>query len=118
MNNVLDHNGYRFFQSDLIPTKRVPSYPLITMLGEQELPMQGILLYFSYDGYYVYKKYLFSDLKRKLDIVKRRKLRLNYAIPSMSGFSQAHNHEHDANGNHEDHTEGTAHTVYHQLKSS
>jgi hypothetical protein len=89
MNNVLDHNGYRFFQSDLIPTKRVPSYPLITMLGEQELPMQGILLYFSYDGYYVYKKYLFSDLKRKLDM-KRKKLRLNNCYScSMSGFSQA-----------------------------
>jgi hypothetical protein len=27
----------------------------------------------------------------------------------MSGFSQAHNHEHDANGNHEDHTESAAH---------
>jgi hypothetical protein len=26
----------------------------------------------------------------------------------MSGFSQAH-HEHDANGNHEDHTESAAH---------
>jgi hypothetical protein len=52
MNNVLDHNGYRFFQSD-IPTKRNNS-PLIMMLGEQELPMRDILLYFLYDGYYVY----------------------------------------------------------------
>jgi hypothetical protein len=25
-------------------------------------------------------------------------------------FSQAHNHEHDANGNHSDHNESTAHT--------
>jgi hypothetical protein len=50
---------------------------------------------------------------------KEKAVANNYAIPvSMSGFSQAHNHEHDANGNHEDHTEGTAHTVYHQLKSS
>jgi hypothetical protein len=30
-------------------------------------------------------------------------------LVSMSGFSQAHNHEHDANGNHEDHTESAAH---------
>jgi hypothetical protein len=88
------------------------------MLGEQELPMRGIFYCIFLWWLLCLPKYLFSDLKRKLDIVKRKKLVANNMLFLHERFFAAHNHEHDANGNHEDHTEGTAHTVYHQLKSS
>ena len=114
MNNVLDHNGYRFFQSGFDPDEKGTILSVNHDAWGTGITYAGyFLLYFSMMAIMFTKNTRFSDLKRKLDIVKKKKAKLltiMLFLVSMSGFSQAHNHEHDANGNHEDHTEGTAHT--------
>ncbi|TDE02660.1 cytochrome c biogenesis protein CcsA [Flavobacterium hiemivividum] len=114
MNNILDHKGYRFFQSSFDPDEKGTVLSvnhdywgsLITYIGY-------FLLYFAMMAIMFTKHSRFADLKRKLDVVKNKKSKLITILVlmiSMSGFAQTHNHEHDANGDHADHAENGMHT--------
>ena len=114
MNNVLDHQGYRFFQSSFDPDEKGTVLSVNHDFWGTAITYAGyFMLFFSMMAIMFTKDARFADLKRKLEVVKQKKsklLTILVFLVSMSGFSQAHNHEHDANGNHSDHNESTAHT--------
>jgi cytochrome c-type biogenesis protein CcsB len=113
MNNVLDHKGYRFFQSSFDPDEKGTVLSVNHDFWGTAITYAGyFMLFFAMMAIMFTKDARFNDLKRKLEVVKQKKSKLITILVflvSMSGFSQAHNHEHDANGNHEDHTESAAH---------
>ena len=104
MNHVLDHKGYRFFQSSFDPDEKGTVLSVnhdwwgtsITYLGY-------FLLYFGMMAIMFTKYSRFADLKRKLDIVKKKKEKLItifILFLSFNGFAQVqpehdHNHDHD-----------------------
>ena len=114
MNNVLDHKGYRFFQSSFDPDEKGTVLSVNHDFWGTAITYAGyFMLFFAMMAIMFTKDARFTDLKRKLEVVKQKKsklLTILVLLVSMSGFSQAHNHEHDANGNHEDHTESSTHT--------
>ncbi|MBC5838375.1 cytochrome c biogenesis protein CcsA [Flavobacterium muglaense] len=114
MNNVLDHRGYRFFQSSFDPDEKGTVLSVNHDFWGTGITYAGyFMLFFAMMAIMFTKHSRFTDLKRKLEVVKTKKSKLLTILVlmiSMSGFSQAHNHDHDANGNHADHAEGTAHT--------
>lgn len=114
MNNVLDYKGYRFFQSSFDPDEKGTVLSVnhdfwgtaITYLGY-------FMLFFAMMAIMFTKHSRFADIKRKLEVVKDKKAKLITILVlmiSMSGFSQAHNHDHDENGDHADHIENGTHT--------
>jgi cytochrome c-type biogenesis protein CcsB len=92
MNNILDHKGYRFFQSSFDPDEKGTVLSvnhdywgsLITYIGYS-------LLYFGLMMILFTKHSRFADLKRKLEIVKLKKSKLItilLLLLSCSVFSQ------------------------------
>src|SRR6187431_731707 len=117
MNHVLDHEGYRFFQSSFDPDEKGTVLSVnhdywgttITYLGY-------FLLFFSMIAILFTKHSRFADLKRKLDNVKDKKAKLLTILVllfSLSGFAQEHKHEHDHDHStektDESHSESTGH---------
>jgi cytochrome c-type biogenesis protein CcsB len=97
MNNVLDHKGYRFFQSGFDPDEKGTKLSVnhdfwgtwITYIGY-------FLLYFGMMAILFTKHSRFADLKRKLENVKTKKASLITVFAmmiSISGFSQNHQHK-------------------------
>lgn len=114
MNNVLDHQGYRFFQSSFDPDEKGTVLSVNHDFWGTAITYAGyFMLFFAMMAIMFTKDARFADLKRKLEVVKQKKSKLLTIIlllVGISGFSQAHNHEHDANGNHSDHNESATHT--------
>ncbi|WP_348822282.1 cytochrome c biogenesis protein CcsA [Flavobacterium aestuarii] len=114
MNHVLDHEGYRFFQSSFDPDEKGTVLSVnhdywgttITYIGY-------FMLFFSMMAIMFVKHSRFADLKRKLEVVKNKKAKLITVLMlflSISNFAQehdGHNHEHDEAGH--SHTESTGH---------
>ena len=107
MNNVLDHDGYRFFQSSFDPDEKGTVLSvnhdfwgtLLTYIGY-------FMLYFAMMAILFTKYSRFADIKRKLEVVKTKKAKLVTILVlflSFSGFAQEQEHNHD------DH-EGQAHS--------
>ncbi|KDN54592.1 cytochrome c biogenesis protein CcsA [Flavobacterium seoulense] len=111
MNHVLDHKGYRFFQSSFDPDEKGTVLSVNHDFWGTNITYAGyFLLFFSLMAIMFTKHSRFADLKRKLEIVKTKKEKL---IPflvlllSLNGFAQTQEHDHDHEGhdhNHE-HTE-------------
>jgi len=98
MNNILDHGGYRFFQSGFDPDEKGTILSvnhdywgsLITYIGY-------FMLYFGMMAILFSKHSRFGDLKRYLEKVKAKKAKLLSVLVlcfGLSGFSQEH-HEGD-----------------------
>nr|WP_315158089.1 cytochrome c biogenesis protein CcsA [uncultured Flavobacterium sp.] len=117
MNHVLDHEGYRFFQSSFDPDEKGTVLSVnhdywgttITYLGY-------FMLYFAMMAIMFTKYSRFGDLKRKLEVVKNKKAKMLSVLMllfSLSGFAQEHNHDHDHDHSTEKagdaHSESTAH---------
>ena len=96
MNHVLDHKGYRFFQASFDPDEKGTILSvshdfwgtIITYIGY-------FLLFFCLMAILFVKNTRFSDLKRKLDNIEKKKAKLlTIAILfiSFNGFTQNHNH--------------------------
>ncbi len=115
MNHVLDHDGYRFFQSSFDPDEKGTVLSVnhdywgttITYLGY-------FLLFFSMIALLFTKHSRFGHIKRKLDEVKDKKAKLLTILVllfSLTGFAQEHNHEHDHSTDKagESHSENTGH---------
>ena len=94
MNNVLDHGGYRFFQSgfDSNETRTILSVnhdfwgTYITYAGY-------ILLYFGLMAILFARNTRFDDIRKRLDKLKKKKAKLMTMILlliSFSGFAQVH----------------------------
>ena len=106
MNNVLDHGGYRFFQSGFDPDEKG------TILSVNHDFVGTLLTYIGYFMLYfammaiMFTKYSrFADLKRKLEIVKSKKTKLIGVFLlffSISGMAQEHDHaDHEGHSHHE-----------------
>ncbi|WP_281239567.1 cytochrome c biogenesis protein CcsA [Flavobacterium praedii] len=99
MNHVLDHEGYRFFQSSFDPDEQGTVLSVnhdywgttITYIGY-------FMLFFSMMAIMFTKHSRFADLKRKLEVVKNKKAKLVsifVLLFSLNGFAQEHNHAAD-----------------------
>ncbi|WP_073371585.1 cytochrome c biogenesis protein CcsA [Flavobacterium fluvii] len=95
MNNILDHGGYRFFQSSFDPDEMGTVLSvnhdywgtLITYIGY-------FMLFFAMVSILFTKHSRFADLKRKLEVVKTKKanlLPLLLLFLSFGAFAQNHN---------------------------
>lgn len=107
MNNVLDHKGYRFFQSSFDPDEKGTVLSVNHDFWGTALTYAGyFMLYFAMMAIMFTKYSRFADIKRKLEVVKIKKAKLLMILMLLFSFSSfAQEQEHD----HADH-EGHAHT--------
>ncbi len=95
MNHILDHGGYRFFQSSFDPDEKGTVLSvnhdywgtLITYIGY-------FMLFFAMLAILFTKHSRFADLKRKLEVVKTKKANLLAIVVlflSFGAFAQNHN---------------------------
>lgn len=103
MNNILDHGGYRFFQSSFDPDEKGTILSvnhdfwgtLITYIGY-------IMLYFGLMAIMFSKGSRFSDLKVRLEKVKAKKAKLLTILVLCFGLSAFAQHEqHSADDGHD-----------------
>ncbi|MGC6430913.1 MAG: cytochrome c biogenesis protein CcsA [Jejuia sp.] len=104
MNNILDHRGYRFFQSGFDPDEKGTILSvnhdywgtLITYIGY-------ILLYFGLMAIMFAKGTRFWDLRKRLEKIKTKKAELLAMLLicfSLTGFAQQEQHSPDDGHNH------------------
>ena len=107
MNNVLDYDGYRFFQSGFDPDEKGTILSVNHDFWGTTLTYIGyFMLYFAMMAIMFTKYSRFADIKRKLEVVKIKKAKLLTILVLFLSFSSfAQEQEHD----HADH-EGHAHT--------
>ena len=112
MNHVLDHEGYRFFQSSFDPDEKGTVLSVNHDFWGTTITYIGyFMLFFAMLAIMFTKHSRFADLKRKLEIVKDKKSKLLTVLVllfSLNGFAQNHEgHNHAAE---EAQAETTAHT--------
>jgi len=103
MNHVLDYKGYRFFQSSFDPDEKGTVLSVNHDFWGTNITYLGyFLLYIGLMAIMFTKHSRFGDLKRKLDVVKKKKEKLITILVlmlSLSGFAQqsphVHSHDHD-----------------------
>ena len=98
MNNVLDHQGFRFFQASFDPDEQGTILSVNHDVWGTNITYAGyFLLYFGLMAILFTKHSRFADLKRKLENVKRKKSKLITMMLLMlgfGGFAQNHKHAH------------------------
>ena len=109
MNHVLDHGGYRFFQSSFDPDEKGTVLSVNHDFWGTAITYSGyFMLFFAMMAIMFTKHSRFADLKRKLEVVKNKKVTLLILLMlafSFNSFAQEHNHsEHDGHA----HTEAEA----------
>ncbi|UQD57195.1 cytochrome c biogenesis protein CcsA [Flavobacterium sp. K5-23] len=113
MNNVLDHDGYRFFQSSFDPDEKGTVLSVNHDFWGTWITYFGyFMLFFAMTAILFTKHSRFADIKRKLEVVKTKKAKLLTILVlllSFQGFSQTHDHAHDKDGGHADHKESSSH---------
>lgn len=100
MNHVLDHGGYRFFQSSFDPDEKGTVLSVNHDFWGTAITYSGyFMLFFAMMVIMFTKHSRFADLKRKLEVVKNKKATLLILLMlafSFNSFAQEHNHsEHD-----------------------
>lgn len=117
MNNVLDHKGYRFFQSSFDPDEKGTVLSVNHDFWGTALTYAGyFMLYFAMMAIMFTKYSRFADIKRKLEVVKTKKAKLLTILILMFSFNsfaqeQEHNHtEHEGHA----HTEAEAAPATHE----
>ncbi|MFH7010269.1 cytochrome c biogenesis protein CcsA [Flavobacterium sp. FlaQc-52] len=118
MNHVLDYRGYRFFQSSFDPDEKGTVLSVNHDFWGTSITYLGyFMLYFGLMVIMFTKHSRFGDLKRKLEVVKKKKEKLITILVllfSLNGFAQeaphvhtpGHTHEHNKNedpNNHANH---------------
>ncbi|PXY41255.1 cytochrome C biogenesis protein [Flavobacterium cheongpyeongense] len=110
MNHVLDHKGYRFFQSGFDPDEKGTILSVNHDFWGTSITYLGyFMLYFGLMAIMFTKGSRFTDLKRKLEKVKEKKAKLITILVlmlSFNGFAQephvhtpGHNHTHNEDPN-------------------
>lgn len=105
MNHVLDHKGYRFFQSSFDPDEKGTVLSVNHDFWGTSITYLGyFMLFFGLMAIMFTKNSRFTDLKRKLDGIQKKKEKLITILVlmiSLSGFAQqtphVHSHGHDHN---------------------
>ena len=97
MNHILDHKGYRFFQASFDPDEKGTVLSVNHDFWGTTITYIGyFILFFCMMAILFTKNTRFSDLKRKLDVVKRKKeklLTLLVLLFSFNGFAQQDPHK-------------------------
>jgi cytochrome c-type biogenesis protein CcsB len=97
MNHILDYKGYRFFQASFDTDEKGTVLSVNHDFWGTTITYIGyFLLFFCMMAILVTKNTRFSDLKRKLENVKRKKEKLVSILVflvSIPGFAQEHPHE-------------------------
>lgn len=103
MNNVLDHGGYRFFQSGFDPDEKGTILSVNHDFWGTYITYAGyLLLYFAMLAIMFAKNTRFDDLRKQLEKIKKKKaeiLATLFLVFGLSGFAQqhspddGHNHE-------------------------
>ena len=95
MNNILDYEGYRFFQSSFDPDEKGTVLSVSHDYWGTMITYFGyFLLYFAMMAILFTKHSRFADLKRKLEVVKTKKASLSLILLlflSFGAFAQQHN---------------------------
>ena len=95
MNHVLDHKGYRFFQSSFDPDEKGTVLSVNHDWWGTYITYAGyILLYLSMMGIFFIGKTRFKDLSKSLDKIKAQKASLTLALLFGVGLLNAQEHEH------------------------
>ncbi|WP_282124033.1 cytochrome c biogenesis protein CcsA [Algibacter mikhailovii] len=119
MNNILDHDGYRFFQSSFDPDEKGTILSVNHDYWGTMLTYIGyFMLYFGLMAIMFVKGSRFGDLKRHLENVKSKKSKLAAIMVlafGLSGFAQ--DHDHGPNDGH-DHTKPTKAQIDSILKAN
>ncbi len=112
MNHVLDHDGYRFFQSGFDPDEKGTILSVNHDFWGTGLTYAGyFILYFAMMAILFTKHSRFADLKRKLDIVKSKKAKLLSVLLlllSFNSFAQEQEHKHEEHSAHDGHAHSEA----------
>jgi cytochrome c-type biogenesis protein CcsB len=100
MNHVLDHGGYRFFQSSFDPDEKGTVLSVNHDFWGTAITYSGyFMLFFAMMAIMFTKHSRFADLKRKLEVVKNKKATLLILLMlafNFNSFAQEQNHsEHD-----------------------
>lgn len=101
MNHVLDHKGYRFFQSSFHPDEKGTILSVNHDLWGTWITYIGyFLLYLGLMGIMFFGKTRFKDLTKRLDKLKRKKKSLTLSVFLVLGFmaysqESADSHEHN-----------------------
>jgi cytochrome c-type biogenesis protein CcsB len=103
MNNVLDHGGYRFFQSGFDPDEKGTILSVNHDMWGTYITYAGyLLLYFAMLAIMFAKNTRFDDLRKQLEKLKKKKakiLSVLFLAFGLTGFAQehsaddGHNHE-------------------------
>jgi len=95
MNNILDHKGYRFFQSSFDPDEKGTVLSVNHDYWGSAITYFGyFMLYFAMMAILFTKHSRFADLKRKLEVVKTKKSKLMALLVLFLSFNAfAQNHE-------------------------
>jgi cytochrome c-type biogenesis protein CcsB len=114
MNHVLDHGGFRFFQSSFDPDEKGTVLSVNHDYWGTNITYAGyFLLFFAMMAILFVKGSRFADLKRKLENVKAKKAKLTTILAlffSLAGFAQEHDgHNHAEGEAHHSHTESKPH---------
>jgi cytochrome c-type biogenesis protein CcsB len=98
MNHILDHKGYRFFQASFDPDEKGTILSVNHDFWGTTITYIGyFLLFFCLMAIMFVKGSRFTDLKRKLENVKRKKAKLSaIAILFVSFNAAAQNHDNHA----------------------
>jgi len=116
MNNILDHKGYRFFQSSFDPDEKGTILSVNHDRWGTYITYAGyILLYFGLMAILFASHTRFDDIRKRLGKLKDKKAKMMTMIVlllSLSGFAQ----EHSANDGH-DHSVKTKRPLKAQLDS-
>ncbi|OCB68868.1 cytochrome c-type biogenesis protein CcsB [Flavobacterium glycines] len=113
MNHVLDHKGYRFFQSSFKPDEKGTVLSVNHDFWGTYITYTGyFILFFSLMAIMFTKHSRFADLKRKLEVVKEKKEKLITILIlflSFNGFAQMRNHNHDHEHDHANESKSKTH---------
>jgi cytochrome c-type biogenesis protein CcsB len=97
MNNVLDHEGYRFFQASFDPDEKGTILSVNHDVWGTNITYLGyFMLFFGLMAIMFTKYSRFADLKRKLEKVKNKKAKLISVFVLLFGlnaFGQTHEHK-------------------------
>lgn len=96
MNHILDHKGYRFFQASFDPDEKGTVLSVNHDFWGTTITYAGyFILFFCMVIILFVKGSRFTDLKRKLDNVKRKKAKLTAIVTlfiTFNGMAQDHGH--------------------------
>ncbi len=94
MNHVLDHKGYRFFQASFDPDEKGTILSVSHDFWGTTITYLGyFILFFCLMAILFVKGSRFTDLKRKLDNIEKKKAKLAAVLLlliSLNGFAQQH----------------------------